>query len=287
MTPAALNFQVDDRLCRHCGLCVSDCLARIITMEGTAVPGIPAGQEAACVDCQHCLAVCPEGAISIRGHRPGASRPLAGGALPGLEQMDLLVRSRRSVRQYRDANVDPDLVRRLLQTLEYTPTGVNCRKLTFTVIDDKAVMAQLRARVMDALVRALDAGRMPDPSAYLARMVGLWRDQGRDVIFQGAPHLLMVSTPADAPTPQQDVVLALAYFELLAQSAGLGTLWLGMLRRAFELLPDLKALLDLPADNLYYTMLFGYPAVQYARTVQREGGARIRKIKAIDAPVFT
>jgi nitroreductase len=73
----------------------------------------------------------------------------------------------------------------------------------------------------------------------------------------------------------------MAYFELLAQSSGLGTLWLGLLRRALELSPDLKELLGLPADHGYYAMLFGYPAVRYQRTVQRGRGAKVQVIGAI------
>jgi len=187
------------------------------------------------------------------------------------------VRARRSVRQYRDRNVDPALVGRLLKALEHAPTGANFRKLTFTVIQDKEVLNQFRTRVMDALVQAVESGRLLESNAYVIRMVGLWRDQGLDVVFRGAPHLLLVSAPPDTLS-QQDVPLTLAYFDLLASSAGLGTVWLGMLKRAFESLPELKDLLDLPQDHVYYAMLFGLPAVRYARTVQREGSARIRRV---------
>jgi nitroreductase len=228
--------------------------------------------------CQHCLAICPSAAISIDGFVPEASRPLSKSALPSLDQMDLLVRGRRSIRQYRDENVDSALIQRLLDAVAHAPTGVNRRELAFTIIRDKSVMAVLRSRVMGALEKALNSGSFPKEAAYLARMVSLWRDEGRDFIFRGAPHLLIVSAPPETPTPQQDVPLTLAYFELLAQSAGLGTVWCGLLKRAFEALPELKSLVDLPPDHVYYAMLFGRPAVRYARTVQHEGTAQVREI---------
>jgi nitroreductase/NAD-dependent dihydropyrimidine dehydrogenase PreA subunit len=280
MTHATLDFQVDPSLCGRCGLCVADCLNHVIALEGTGLPHIPAGREAGCIDCQHCLAVCPEGALSIHGRRPEASLPLPPGALPGLDAVERLVRGRRSVRRYRDENVDPGLIRRLLEALEHAPTGVNCRKLTFTVIQDREVLGRFRARIMAALVALCGSGRMPESAGYLADRVALWRDRGQDFLFRGAPHLLLVSAPPDAPTAAQDVPLTLAYFELLAQSAGLGTLWLGLLRRSLELLPELKALLGLDPDHLYYPMVFGHPAVRYVRTVQRQGGARIRTVDA-------
>jgi hypothetical protein len=66
-------------------------------------------------------------------------------------------------------------------------------------------------------------------------------------------------------------------FELLAQSAGLGTVWCGLLKLAFESAPTLKSLVDLPPGHHYYAMLFGHPAVHYARTVQRDDAATIKR----------
>jgi len=74
------------------------------------------------------------------------------------------------------------------------------------------------------------------------------------------------------------VNLTLAYFELLAQSAGVGTVWCGMAKMALELLPELKAVVGVPSGHYYYTMLFGLPAVRYARTVQRDEAGHIRRI---------
>ena len=283
MTHETLNFRVDEARCTRCGLCAADCPSGIIALEGGAPPRIAPADEASCIRCQHCLAICPEGAVSILGCDPAASLPLSAGAFPSLDQMELLVRGRRSVRQYLEENVDPALIRRLLEAVECAPTGVNCRRLTFTVIQDRAVLADLRTRLMEALARALDSGRMPEHASFLSAMVGHWRGQGRDPIFRGAPHLLLVSAPPDTPTPQQDVPLALAYFELLAQSAGLGTVWLGLLKRALEILPELKPLLGLPEDHVYYAMLFGHPAVRYARTVQRRRSARIHALEVLPA----
>jgi nitroreductase/ferredoxin len=283
MTATPLDFRLDERLCTGCGLCVSDCVAGILAADAEGRPRVLPGRADGCLDCQHCLAICPGGAIAIHGREPDASRPLAQAALPGFGAMDLLVRGRRSVRQYRDENVDPALIDRLLASLDHAPTGVNCRRLTCTVIQDRAVLDRFRSRVMAALTEALAAGRLSASAGYLAERLKQWLDQGQDVVFRGAPHLLLVSAPPDTPCPQQDVTLALAYFELLAQSAGLGTLWLGYLRRIFEALPDLKRLLGLPGDHVYYAMLFGYPAVRYARTVQREGVTRIRRVAALPA----
>jgi nitroreductase/NAD-dependent dihydropyrimidine dehydrogenase PreA subunit len=276
-------FVVDDGRCNRCGDCVSDCPACIIALGDDGPAFIPEEKEQYCIRCQHCLAVCPEGAVSIHGHRPEDSRPLLAEALPSLDQVDLLVRGRRSVRQYRQENVEPGLIERLLDAMACAPTGSNVRELTFTVIRDRAALDALRRRVLTGLTGAIEAGRLSERNASFAAAVVKADSGGRDMIFRGAPHALIVSAPTTTPSPQQDVALALATFDLLAQSAGLGTVWCGYLHRALEALPELKELIGIPAEHAYYPLLFGYPAVRYARTVERKGSATVRRVDALAA----
>jgi nitroreductase len=217
--------------------------------------------------CQHCLAVCPKAAVSVDGASPEKSLPLdEAGALPTEAQMRRLAHGRRSVRQYRDEDADPRLVARLLDDLAYAPTGRNPRTLGMRVIDSREIMDRFREKMLD-VCRGKAAEKTLFPLA--AQAVGEW-ENGRDLILRGAPHALAIFAPSNAPCPQEDVVLALAYFELLANAAGLGTTWCGLLKWMLESAPELKAAFGLPADGVvYYTMLFGVPDVRFARTVQR------------------
>lgn len=273
-----LQFTVDPSKCTRCGQCVLDCPSRIIERTGDAVPFIRTENEDRCIRCQHCLAICPAAAVSIFGHDPADSLPLQAGSFPALKKMVHLIRGRRSVRRYRDENVDPKLLQKLLAAAANAPTAVNRMALSFAVIDDQAAMRRFRAQAYQALAEAVKAGRVPEQQAYLLQAVPAWFDQKVDIIFRGAPHLLAVSAGPESVCPQEDVNLTLAYFELLAQSAGLGTVWCGLAKMTMELLPELKAVVGVPAGHYYYTMLFGPPAVRYARTVQRDAAARIRRV---------
>jgi nitroreductase/NAD-dependent dihydropyrimidine dehydrogenase PreA subunit len=276
-------FVVDEERCNRCGDCVSDCPARIIALGDDGPPAIAAEKEQHCIRCQHCLAICPSAAVAIDGHRPEDSRALLAEALPSLDQVDLLVRGRRSARQYRRENVEPALIERLLDAMACAPTGSNVRQLTFTLIRDRAVLDVLRRRVISGLAVAVAAGGLSERTAFLAAGFIKADSEGRDVIFRGAPHLLLVSTPTGTSSPQQDVSIALTTFDLLAQSAGLGTVWCGYLRRVFEEIPELKDWVGLARDDVYYPLLFGYPAVRYARTVERRGSATIRRVDSLTA----
>ena len=92
--------------------------------------------------------------------------------------------------------------------------------------------------------------------------------------------MLAISASPESVCPPEDVNLALAYFELMAQSAGLGTVWCGLAKMVMELLPELKGVVGVPPGHYYYTMLFGMPAVRYPRTVQRDQAARIYRVQA-------
>jgi nitroreductase/NAD-dependent dihydropyrimidine dehydrogenase PreA subunit len=272
-----LNFRVQKDRCNLCGLCVADCPSHIIEQHGDDLPFVSAENEENCVQCQHCLAVCPTAAVSVFGLNPDDSLPVSPEVWPQLDQMIHLLRGRRSVRKYADRNVDPQLIDRLLATVANSPTGINNRLLTFTVLDDKDKVHRLREKVMAALVKALNEGRIPERFAYVERAISAYAEYQLDVIFRGAPHVLIVSAPPHSPCAIEDVPIALSYFELLAQSAGLGTVWCGLIKLAFESVPELKSLVDLPQGHHYYAMLFGHPAIRYARTVQRDTAAAIKR----------
>jgi nitroreductase len=264
-----LDFVVDHQLCTRCGECVADCPARIIAMDSTGWPAIAPENEPACYRCQHCLAICPTAAVSILGRDPAASQPLAG-QLPAPGQLETLLRGRRSVRRYRPENLEPELLQHLLEVAWHAPTGVNSRQVRFTVIDDRGKLAALRDEVMAGLSALLKLGALPETLAFYAQFIRLWEEQRLDVIFRDAPHLLIASAPQQVVSPQQDCLIALAYFELFAQANGVGTVWNGLARIAInDLVPAARKRLAIPDDHLIgYVMAFGRPAAHYARTVQ-------------------
>lgn len=263
-----LNFVIDEQRCTRCGQCVTDCPAMIIAMS-KGLPAIAPEKEATCYKCQHCLAVCPTGAVSILGLKPAASRPLASG-FPDPDKLETLIKGRRSVRRYKDENLDAALFQRLLDVAWHAPTGVNSRQVLFTVVDDRGKMALLRDEVMAGIARLVDSNALPESMAFYAKFLKVWQDKQVDIIFRGAPHFLVASTPQHLPSPAPDCLIALSYFELFAQANKVGTVWNGLAKWAInDLLPETRATLGIPADHLIgYAMSFGKPAVQYARTVQ-------------------
>ena len=264
-----IDFKVDEDKCTQCGSCSKDCPSRIIVMDGEGFPTIAPEKEPACLRCEHCLAICPVGAISILGYRPEESLPLKGG-YPDPLQLETLIKGRRSVRRYKPENLDPALMQKLLDVAWHAPTGVNSRQVRFTVLDECAKVTRLREEVMEGLVRLDREGKLPASKTYYAKFVKVWEKHRIDLIFRDAPHLLIASAPKKLSCPKEDCLIALTTFELYAQTCGVGTLWNGIAAWAIdEMLPEIRRSLGIPDDHLFgYAMLFGKPAVHYARTVQ-------------------
>ena len=72
-----LKLHVDAGKCVRCGACIRDCAPRILEFGVDGFPRLVAGGEERCTRCQHCLAICPEGALSILGRAPEASAPIS------------------------------------------------------------------------------------------------------------------------------------------------------------------------------------------------------------------
>ncbi len=268
------NFHIDPALCIGCAECAHDCPADIITMNA-GHPTIAPAHEKNCLGCLHCVAVCKVGALSIHGLAPQACTPLKD-AFPTLASMECLVKGRRSVRRFSPAQVDKKTIHSLIQTVSHAPTGRNHRSLLFTVVDDANAMNALRHDIMEGVRTALRQEQMTD-AAFFKLALARW-DAGTDIIFRHAPHMLWVTAPQNNATPQTDPVIALSNFDLLAVSAGLGTLWCGFALRALTQLPHIARAMHVPEDHVPgYIMMFGRPAVRYHRTVEH-GPAHINSV---------
>ena len=205
----SLSLVIDADACDRCGKCVKDCPNTVLTRQKDAPPDVYPGRDSMCMGCQHCLAVCPTGALSILGFKPSPGEVFPEGRLPSPENMRALVRTRRSVRRYKRENVSKELLDSILDDLQYAPTGRNDRFLEYLVVDDVEAMDALREKLIAIMEGALGYGLN---SPFVKAMVKYYRRDKTDMVFRGAPHLLVVSARPGQGTPAQDVAIALSYF---------------------------------------------------------------------------
>ncbi len=257
-----MTIEVDPKRCVRCGLCMNDCLAKVIIASDKGLPQMISGGESRCFRCRHCLAICPTGALSWNGETSNSCATL--GETPAPEMMENLLRQRRSVRAYRRENVSKETLDRLAQAMNYVPTGCNDRALFFSYSRSIETTDECRAAVAKYLTTRSDE-ELPEG----IKRYGKFRQalaSGEDVFFRNAPHFVAISVSPEARDAHIDPYIAAAQFEMLACSFGLGTCWDGMATSLFNAVPKLYARLNIPDEfTLKIVLLFGIPVVRYAR----------------------
>ncbi len=271
-----IDFVVDKDACVKCGECVRVCGRGVIAMSENG-PHVVTEKEALCIACQQCLAVCKPGAVSIFGKNPEDSIALKN-SFPLPEAELALIKGRRSFRCYKQESVSPEQIAQLMDAVFHAPTAAHRRTGGFTLVDDPAVMEAIRVESRSRVANLIQTQGLPEAFAGYEVPFINWTAEN-DSIFRGAPHMIIATHhkdnhigPAEAETSGLvDTVISLSYFELMAQTMGLGTVWCGLAKLVFNVLaPDMPALMGIPEDQrIGYVMLFGKPSIKYHRTVQR------------------
>ena len=257
-----LNFCVDKSKCVKCGLCVKDCLCGAVSF---GEDGYPKADESRCFGCQHCFAICPKGAISVFGNSPDEAFNKT--ALPTSDELENLIKMRRSCRHFKDENVEQEKLDKLKEVLNWVPTGCNDRGLHFAIVENKDSMQIIREDLMTELQDLAKNDK-------LTGMLANFKDtilSGEDVVFRNAPHMIVVSVDKNAHCKNIDPTIALSYFEIFAQSLGISTLWCGFATWTIPLCKKVYDKLNLPENyEIAYVMMFGKSDVKYARSITPE-----------------
>jgi nitroreductase/NAD-dependent dihydropyrimidine dehydrogenase PreA subunit len=263
-------FTVDQKECRQDGLCVAECPASLIEIiEKGGFPTPIAGAEERCINCGHCVSICPHEALSLKKMSPKDCLPVRKELLLSPEHCEHFLRSRRSIRNYKEKRVSRDLLQKLIETARYAPTGHNSQPVHWLVIEDPTEVRRLGGLVADWM-RSLLAERAEYAlSMHMDRVVDSW-DKGNDRILRSAPHLAVAHGLSTMPMFQSSCFIALTYLELAAPSLGLGTCWAGYFTAAVNSYPPLQKALALPQGHqIIGAAMIGYPKYSYQRMPPR------------------
>jgi len=262
---------VDKEKCGGCGLCVEICHEHCLALTNSTV-GV---DHTYCSTCTQCIAICPQRALSWDQVQPEAYHKAS---LPTPEQVDEMLKERRTIRRFKEKKVDRPLLEEIVSYGIYAPT--NNYHLRTIAVDNPAmiealdqIMVRFSARIFNLFYKpkalfALLSRLWPNPD-YLLNKPKLETVTERGFTFDHNTSA-MVFIVGDKRTPLSEASAHYALYNmvLFGQARGVGScLWgpgqifLTRNREARELLGLEKH------ERIYGTVLLGYPAVKFANKV--------------------
>ncbi|NNG01714.1 MAG: 4Fe-4S binding protein [Desulfobacteraceae bacterium] len=248
-------IKIDASKCNRDDLCSLECsYGFMFNKDDDGYPVIDKDlYEKYCIGCQHCIAVCPTGAISDAGYsQEDLERVDRKQAVPATVAAHHL-KTRRSIRTFKDKPVPEEAIREFMEITRWSPTASNSQQLKWLVVKEKENISQLAALVIDWI---------KGMKAY-PEIIEQW-DAGNDIILRRAPHLAIVTAPKEYFWGYVDAATAISHLELFAPTVGLGTCWAGYFTRCASQFKPLTDSLELgPEQIVTGALMFGYPSHRF------------------------
>lgn len=245
-------IRIDSEKCIGCGMCRKDCPVNNIIVKNKKARIVAQN----CIKCGHCVAVCPNAAVSMTGFD---EPPEEIGKTTVLDPDHLLnaVKTRRSIRQFRKQQVDPQIIAKIIEAGRLTPTGGNAQNVSFIVLKDEIDCFE---KIAVKLFRRL----LPLMRLFIPMAKRMTIDD--HFFFKKASAAIVIVSRDEV-----NGALAAANMELMAEACGLGVLYSGFFSMAVNRCCSLRRKLGLKrGERAVMTLVIGYSNVTYRRTVQKE-----------------
>lgn len=171
--------------------------------------------------------------------------------------------NRRSTRIFKDEMVNKDALDAIIQSALYAPSAHNQQPWHFTVVQNKDFINHMNDI-------SKETARQSE-SEFLQK-VG-HNDQFH--VFYNAPVVIIVSGDESAMSPKLDTAAAAENMLIAAESLGLGSCWVGMLRLCVngEVGKPIVEKFELPEGYLpYFAVVIGHKANEGAKAPKRKEG---------------
>lgn len=283
---------IDSDKCIKCEKCIASCSVKLFTVirEDNMEKKIQFDDPLRfCFRCGHCIAVCPTEAILYEGADPPynfkeAKKP---SELIGYEDLMKFMRSRRSIRVYKDEPLSEDLIEKILESMRYSLSASNRQNRRYLVLTDPEDIKFLSDQVSQLMVKAkrllvfkylavpfiggLVRRRLLNPKTKISLDRFLKdKKQGIDGIFFDAPCVIILHAPPYSKMTASDSAIAITHGMLASQSLGLGTCWIGFAQEYLWRYKKTRKELGIPKqNNVYGVFIVGHPDISFERAPPR------------------
>lgn len=283
------DVRINTEMCTRCGLCVRVCKGAPLHMQEGEIR-IDQTRIFGCIGCGQCVAVCPQAAIHVEGRDLTESDVIP---LPpeetraSCQQLQALLLSRRSVRNFQNRPVEQELIDKILAAASTAPMGLPPSDVGVVVFNGRDKVQALRqdllaalrrmrgffSPLMLALMRPLMGREASEAMAAFAPVVASVylhpeRYENQDLFLYDAP--LAMFFYASACADPVDPIIPATYSMLAAHALGLGTCMLGVPAVLMKMNKGLRRkYCGKVSSNPGILIIFGHPEVQYCRALTR------------------
>lgn len=283
------KVRINPEKCKQCGQCAQICPTNMLVKDNDRVR-VQEDCFLDCIACGHCMMVCPEGAVTVtgRGISPDdlLTRP-ADEKKAGADELAALMRSRRSVRRFKDQAVEPQLLERIVEMASSAPMSIPPWDIGCTILNNRDEIKHLSNEIIKGyqgflkiykpwvftLMRPWIGRPKQDLLTHFLRPLAEWyvkgHSEGRDVIFYDAPALFIFHY--SPYTESADATIACTYAMLAAESFGLGSTIIGGASPIIQRNKALSQSLGIPKGNQPdKVLILGHPATHFRKTIKRK-----------------
>jgi len=137
-------IDVNPDICKRCFTCTKTCPMLIFAKKDKeSIPDILNDNLQFCLLCGHCVAICPNGAITHDSFPPGSIVPVRREVLPSAEQVIEMLRMRRSIREFKDKPVERDLIERVIDMARCAPSDHNRQDTEYIVVQERSTLDKI------------------------------------------------------------------------------------------------------------------------------------------------
>ena len=277
---------IDYDKCSNCGICLEGC-GRCFFREGDK---ISVNADISCCSlCGRCVALCPANAVTHTEMDMENFHEIQETNFISTDDFFEFLRQRRSHRSFLDKPVPGPDIKKLVETVRYSPTGSNSQSVELLVIQDPVKIKKLSDLAVEFMVKSgIEASKMLEKlkaeengnQGEIAQMEMIAAygeimkknsEIGMDPVLYNAPAVMVFHAEETAFSKKDDCVIASTMMGLMSRTMGLEYTYIGILQGAADNYSPVMEELNIPEGNkVYSVIIIGYPKLKFLRTVDRK-----------------
>lgn len=283
-----MNYNINQKICQKCKICVEVCPCNIIEISNDKVFFI-SERKSICLRCGQCMAVCSTKAITIEGFSYGDDIiDLPPNNVNYKNFVDFLA-NRRSIRNFKDKAVSNEKINQILDTISYAPYGAKPEEMNVTVVNNRKKIEFALPYIesfLDNVVKWIEnpitsyiIKKKNSPERFNTIKNHLYpiskfqnyKLKFGDRITRNAPAIIIFHANRDTEEHTHNSLIYATYVMLAAHSLKLGATMIGIIPAAINKVKEVREIFQIPKeDEAIMSVIIGYPKVKYKRAIKRK-----------------